>query len=66
MPWICRLERSRAHRITSAKREQPYLHLLDGFGSNIFYSSQDMIKDRAEQKATFSPLQDGFHTLSAK
>ena len=26
------------------------------FGLNIFYSSQDMIKDRAEQKAMFSPL----------
>ena len=27
------------------------------FGLNIFYSSQDMIKDQAEQKAMFSPLQ---------
>ena len=26
------------------------------FGLNIFHSSQDMIKDRAEQKAMFSPL----------
>ena len=26
------------------------------FGLNIFYSSQDMIKDRAEQEAMFSPL----------
>ena len=24
---------------------------------NIFYSSQDIIKDQAEQKAMFSPLQ---------
>ena len=27
-----------------------------GFGLNMLCSSQDMIKDRAEQKATFSPL----------
>ena len=26
-------------------------------GLNIFYSSQDMIKDQTEQKAMFSPLQ---------
>ena len=26
------------------------------FGLNIFYSSQDMIKDRAEQEAVFNPL----------
>ena len=30
--------------------------LIYVFGLNIFYSSQDMKKDRAEQKAMFSPL----------
>ena len=30
-------------------------------GLNIFYSSQDMIEDRAEQKDMFSPLHEYLH-----
>ena len=35
----------------------------DAFGLNIFYSSHDMKKDRAEQKAMFSPLHIHIHIL---
>ena len=37
-------------------------HVL--FGLNLFYSSQDMIKDRAERKAMFSPLHALIITLA--
>ena len=32
------------------------LSCYKSFGLNIFYSSQDVIKDQAERKAMFSPL----------
>ena len=31
-------------------------NLLNLLGLNVFYSTQDMVKDRAEQKRMFSPI----------
>ena len=40
------------------------LHFTKQFGLNILYSLKEKIKDRAEQKAMFSPLHEAVQAFS--
>ena len=54
VPYITKKRSESVYIGLSLKAEQNLSYFY--FGLNIFYSSQDMIKNQAEQKAMFSPL----------